>query len=120
MKNLDRKKALKIKKFKKEISDYVEDYLYGEDLDRIERHTILDISERLESEGITLFSFIERNNDSDYWIQAETGFSTKEFGFLGVTFDYDVKIDDEISLDDFMDMVIYYERKANKIIDMYS
>jgi len=66
-----------------EMKDYFDD-----DTNEFDASDIDGFSLQLEQKGITNYCLCDRNNGTDYWIQAEGYINTKRKGFT-IIFDYD-------------------------------
>ena len=102
-------KNMKTKKIKKFISEYFNDKT---SLDASEQ---INLIQNLEANNLINFSFEERSSDCDYWIIAETGTTIKLDckRFVGVVFDYDVKLY-ETTEAELIDTIKAYEKTAIK------
>lgn len=106
------------KKVKKFLLDYFNFKNVNEKMDASGQ---IDVVQQLEREGLISFSFEERSSDCDYWITAETGV-TIELDckrYVGIVFDYNVKLYDSETIKEFIATIEKYEKIALKIIDKF-
>ena len=105
----------------KQIEKFLLDYFGFEKSNKQIENTEDQVSavQRLESERLISFSFEERGRDCDYYIAAETGVNINldHKRFVGITFDYDVKLYDSETIEDFIEIIKDYNKTAIKIIN---
>ena len=103
---------------KEKIKQFIIQYI-DKNAKTVSRNEILSIVEALENDGLISFYFAEHETDCDYWISAETSMNMKDSKFIGITFDFNIKLyDDEgKEINEFVDYILGFEKEAKKIIN---
>lgn len=106
---------------KQEIKKHLTKKLAGlENQTMLDGDEIIEISQELERDNITRFTFENRGSDTDSWIQAEAGGNIYIDGrakYIGIVFEFDVRLDDLYGIEDATKIIMRYNKEAKKILE---